>query len=188
MSILAGYGNKHRAIRQEHDYYATEPKAIELLLRQELFSENVWECSCGEGNLSEVLKEWGYNVYSTDLIDRGYQDEQMDFLTSNIKFNGDIITNPPFKHATQFVKKALDSVPMGNKVAMFLKINYLSGQERYREIYSKYPPYRVYVFTGRVGCSKNNTEEGFKSKGMDYVWMIWEKGMLAPTELRWIKS
>lgn len=188
LSIFAKSGFSHRAIREEHDYYATEPRAIELLLRHEIFDENIWECACGEGNLSKVLKEWGYNVFSTDLIDRGYQDKELDFLTTDIKFNGDIITNPPFKHTTEFVKKALDSVPMGNKVAMFLKINYLSGKKRYEEIYSKFPPYRVYVFTGRITCSKNNTPEGFKSGGRDYVWMIWEKGKLGPTELRWLKS
>lgn len=34
--------------------------------------KNVWECSCGQGHLSEVLNKNGYNVKSTDLIDRGY--------------------------------------------------------------------------------------------------------------------
>lgn len=188
MSVFAIQGISQTAVREENDYYATDPRAMELLLRYEVFDENIWECSCGEGNLSKVLKEWGYNVYSTDLIDRGYQDEQLDFLTSNIKFNGDIITNPPFKYTTEFVKKALGSIPMGNKVAMFLKINYLSGKKRYQEIYSKFPPYRVYVFTGKISCSKNNTPDGFKGGAMDYVWMIWEKGKLGPTELRWLKS
>ena len=83
-------------------------------------------------------------------------------------------------------KKALDSIPEGNKVAMFLKINYLSGKQRYKEIYSKTPPQRVYVFSSRVSCSKNNTPEGFKHGAMDFVWMVWEKGQYSPTELRWL--
>ena len=186
LSILAQNGISHTAIREANDYYATDPKAIDELLRYEVFNKNIWECACGEGNLSEPLKQYGYNVYSTDLIDRGYQDELLDFLRNTNKFDGDIITNPPFKYTTEFILKALDSIPMGNKVAMFLKINYLSGKRRYKEIYSKYPPYRVYVFSGRIACSKNNTPEGFKAGAMDYVWMIWEKGKLAPTELKWI--
>jgi hypothetical protein len=188
LGILAQNGISRTAIREDNDYYATDPKAIHQLLKYESFNENIWECACGEGNLSKPLKEYGYNVFSTDLIDRGYQDKELDFLTTNIKFNGDIITNPPFKYSTEFILKALDSIPMGNKVAMFLKINYLSGKKRYNEIYSKYPPYRVYVFSGRVACSKNNTPEGFKGGAMDYVWMIWEKGKLGPTELKWIKD
>ena len=186
MAILAQNGISHTAIREEHDYYATDPRAIDDLLRYEVFNKNIWECACGEGNLSEALKEYGYNVFSTDLIDRGYADELHDFLKGNRKFDGDIITNPPFKYTTEFILNALDAVPMGNKVAMFLKINYLAGRRRYAEIYSKFPPQRVYVFSGRIACSKNNAPEGYKKGAMDYVWMIWEKGTLVPTELRWI--
>ena len=55
---------------EEHDYYTTEPKALELLLELEEFSKNIWEPACGEGHLSEVLIEKGFNVLSSDLIDR----------------------------------------------------------------------------------------------------------------------
>lgn len=188
MGILSQNGISKTAIREENDYYATDPKAMHLLLKYEKFNLNIWEPACGEGNLSEVLKEYGYNVYSTDLIDRGYPDETFDFLETDNKWFGDIITNPPFKYATEFVLKSLDSVDFGAKVAMFLKINYLSGKRRYKEIYSKVPPYRVYVFSGNMACSKNNDPKGFKNGAMDYVWMIWEKGKFGPTELKWINN
>ena len=42
----AGFANNRIYDRQEHDYYATEPKATELLLTLDTFS-NVWECACG---------------------------------------------------------------------------------------------------------------------------------------------
>lgn len=187
MGVFAVNGISHTAEREVNDYYATDPKAIEKLLQYETFNNNVWECACGEGNLSKVLKAKGYNVYSTDLIDRGYQDQQLDFLQSDLKFNGDIITNPPFKYTTEFILKALDSVEAGQKVAMFLKLNYLSGKRRFKEIYSKYPPAKVYVFTGRIACSKNNTAEGFKGSCMDFAWFIWEKGKQGATYLKWIE-
>ena len=186
MSILSKSGISKTAIREKNDFYATDPRAMEDLLKFETFNRNVWEPACGEGNLSEILKKHGYNVFSTDLIDRGYQDKQMDFLKSNIDFDGDIITNPPFKYTSEFILKSLESVKTGAKVAMFLKINYLSGKKRYKEIYSKFPPQRVYVFTGRRACSKNNLPEGFKGGAMDFAWFIWEKGQYAPTELKWI--
>ena len=186
MSVLSQIGISQTAIREENDFYATDPKAMTELLKHESFNDNVWECACGEGNLSEVLKAHGHNVLSTDLIDRGYADELADFLQNDRKFDGDIITNPPFKYTTQFILKALEAIPEGNKVAMFLKLNYLSGKARYREIYSKFPPQRVYVFSGRVACSKNNEPEGYKKGAMDYAWFVWEKGQYAPTELKWI--
>lgn len=187
-NVLVTNGISRTAEREPNDYYATDPRAMHYLLSRETFNRNIWEPACGEGNLSEVLKEYGYNVYSTDLINRGYGDEQLDFLTTDKKFSGDIITNPPFKYTNEFILKALDSVDFGGKVAMFLKLNYLSGKSRFENIYSKYPPYRVYVFTGRVACSKNNKPELYKHAALDYAWFIWHKGTIGATELRWIET
>lgn len=181
------YGDYRKYEREVNDFYATDPIAMHKLLKYETFNNNVWECACGEGNLSKVLKEYNYNVYSTDLIDRGYQDELINFLDSDIKFKGDIITNPPFKYASEFILKALNSVDYGNKVAMFMKLSYVTGKKRYKEIYSKFPPLKIYCFTGRVACSKNNDPKLFKSGAFDYAWFIWEKGVIGPTHLKWIE-
>ena len=58
--------------RESNDYYATEPKAIDLLLEEETFNNHIWECACGQGHLSERLISHGYKVTSTDIVDRGY--------------------------------------------------------------------------------------------------------------------
>ena len=60
--------------REGDDFYATDPKAIDILLDYEEVSlpRRVWEPSCGTGCLSERLRERGFEVVSTDLIDRGY--------------------------------------------------------------------------------------------------------------------
>ena len=65
--------------REENDYYATEPKAIELLLNEVKFAHDILEPACGEGHMSKVLKAHGYNVSSYDLIDRGFG-QQQDFM------------------------------------------------------------------------------------------------------------
>ena len=136
--------------REKNDFYATDPKALELLLEKERFSPNVWECACGKGHLSEVLKNHGYNVKSTDLIDRGYGDGTVDFLKYDGKFDGDIITNPPYKYALEFVKKAVDTVTDGHKVAMFLKIQFLESKER-RLFFDTTPPAKLLFL--RAGCA-----------------------------------
>lgn len=51
-----GASNHTEKERQHEDYYATDPKAMELLLEQETFSNNVWECACGEKHLQRYLK------------------------------------------------------------------------------------------------------------------------------------
>lgn len=70
--VTLGASNHTVNSRAENDFYATDPRAIELLLNVENFSDKVWECACGEGHLSKVLESKGYDVISTDLIDRGF--------------------------------------------------------------------------------------------------------------------
>ena len=146
-SAHATLGARNYALeeRETHDYYATEPKALELLLEVEEFSERVWECACGEGHLSKVLKAHGHKVLSTDLIDRGYGIGGIDFLQWSSPFDGDIITNPPYKYALEFVEKALSLIPEGRKVAMFLKLQFLEGKAR-RAFFEKAPPPEPFTF------------------------------------------
>ena len=42
-----GASNHSDKERQSEDYYATEPKATQLLLEVEKFSPVIWECACG---------------------------------------------------------------------------------------------------------------------------------------------
>lgn len=174
--------------REANDYYATEPKAVELLLEQEKFSQWVWECACGEGHISEVLKANGYYVFSSDLIDRGYEGtEVIDFLTAT-KNELDIITNPPYKFAKDFVEHALNISPEGTKIAMFLKVQFLEGKER-RKLFEKYPPKVIYVASGRLLCAKNGEFEKMRQGGgsaVAYAWFVWEKGFNGAPKIKWI--
>lgn len=168
---------------EPNDYYATEPRATELLLELEEFNHRIWEPACGEGHISRVLKAHGYDVLSTDLIDRGYGDGGVNFLEVEKCDPGfDIITNPPYKYAKEFVEKALELMPAGNKVAMFLKLTFLEGQAR-RVLFRENPPLRVYVASARLQCSKNGVFKG--SSMAAYAWFIWQKGHQGPCELKW---
>ncbi len=188
-----GASNHTDKEREQNDYYATEPKALELLLDLENFSPYVWECACGEGHLSEVLKNRGYKVKSSDLVDRGYNDtEVMDFLKvskEDIKndVSRDIITNPPYKYAKDFVEHALDISMDSTKIAMFLKVQFLEGKAR-RALFDKHPPKVIYVASSRLLCAKNGEFEKMRQGGgsaVAYAWFIWEKGFKGNTVVRW---
>lgn len=182
-----GASNHTENEREPNDYYATEPRAVDFLLEQEKFAPVVWECACGEGHISKVLEEYGYEVISTDLIYRGYGDKQtFDFLKDTKEgFDGDIITNPPYKYAKEFVEQALDSIKTGRKVAMLLKLTFLEGQAR-RLLFDQQPPKTVYVFSGRVKCAKNGDFEGSGPEAMAYAWFVWEKGFHGSPQIKWI--
>lgn len=179
--------------REEHDYYATPEIAVEKLLEKETFDKWIWEPACGEGHISKALEKRGYDVISTDLIYRGYgEKESLDFLESDEKeLAEDIITNPPYKYALEFVAKALNSIKTGQKVAMLLKIQFLEGKER-GEFFKKNPPKSVYVFSNRVACALNgdfaavtNEHGKFKSAAC-YAWFVWQKGFIGPCIVDWI--
>ena len=171
--------------REENDFYATDPIALELLCDLEVFSPTVWECACGQGHLSEVLKNRGYNVISSDLIERGYGHGGVDFLKTTKQFDGDIITNPPYKYAKEFIEHALEIIGEGHKVVMFLKVQFLEGKAR-RKMFEKYPPKRIYVSSGRLRCAMNGDFEKYaKSNAVSYAWFIWEKGFKGETVVRW---
>lgn len=180
-----GASNHIEEQRERHDYYATEPKAMELLLELEQFNNNIWESACGEGHLSEVLVKNGYNVKSTDLIDRGYGIGGVDFLNDEFEiFNGDIITNPPYKYAKQFIEKSLSIIPKGNRVAMFLKLTFMESKGR-KQMFIDNPPKVIYVSSSRLLCVKNGDFSKKESSAVAYAWYIWENGYKGDTVIKW---
>ena len=183
-----GASNHTDKERDQYDYYATEPKAMELLLAEEDFAPVVWECACGEGHLSKVLESKGFEVISTDLIYRGFGDpEPLDFLKDTLEdFEGDIITNPPYKYALEFVQRALESVHTGRKVAMFLKLTFLEGKKR-REFFRDNPPKTVYVSSSRLNCAMNGDFVKYtQNNAICFAWFVWEKGFKGDPVIKWI--
>ena len=176
--------NSRNETSEPHDYYATEPYAVELLLANESFTGPIWEPACGEGHISKVLEEYAYTVRSTDLIDRGYGTGGINFLNSGVDiWKGDIITNPPYKYAKEFVEEAMRVIPIGHKVAMFLKLTFLEGQAR-RKLFRLCPPQTVYVSSARLQCGKNGIFSD--DRMVAYAWFVWEKNYQGPTVLKWI--
>lgn len=128
--VMNGCSNHSDKERQNEDYYATDPRAVEELLKKESFQHPIWENACGGCHITNVLKSHGYNVFSSDLINRQNpnQDAVIDFLKyKDNQSKIDIVTNPPYKFAKEFVEHSLELIEDGCKVAMFLKLTFLEG-------------------------------------------------------------
>lgn len=187
-SIFKTLGSSHHTAdeREPNDYYATDPIAIDLLLNEEQFS-NVWEPACGEGHLSKRLIHHRVESKSSDLINRGYG-EVIDFLDYKGTWDGDIITNPPYRFSKEFIEKAISIVPDGRKVAMFLKVQFMEGKAR-KILFKNYPPETIYVSSSRINCAKNGDFEGLRTSGgsaVAYAWYVWKKGYQGATTVKWI--
>lgn len=186
--VCMGASNHTDETREINDYYATQPFAVNLLLQEETFNQKIWEPACGGGHISNVLLEKNYDVLSSDKFDRGYDCKKLDFLTESQpnSWEGDIITNPPYKLALEFTQKALDVVKEGNKVAMFLKLTFLEGKKR-KEFFQENPPKVVYVSSSRLSCAKGGDFEKYKDlNAIAYCWYVWEKGYKGDTIIKWI--
>lgn len=148
-----------------------------------MFSNPQWG-----GSIASVLVDHEHKVQSMDIVDRGYiGTEVRDFLAitqDDLNFSPDIITNPPYALAKEFVEHALDISMDSVKVAMFLKIQFLESKKRY-ELFKKYPPKKIYVFVNRVNCGKNGIF-GKESSAVCYAWFVWEKGYKGLPQVDWI--
>ena len=187
--INLGASNHSKQERSKNDFYATPPLAVKHLLEVEKFNKNIWEPACGMNHIVDILKDNNYNVVYSD-IEKMVDDnniEIIDFLSCDKKWDGDIITNPPFKYATEFVYKALDVVNEGAKVAMFLKIQFLETKKR-MELFKENPPKVIYVASNRYGCSPTGKfdEDGNCGSTICYCWFIWQKGFKGNPIIKWI--
>jgi hypothetical protein len=173
--------------RHKDDFYPTWPAATKALLAHEQFQGFVWEPACGAGDMSRVLREAGYLVTSTDLHDHGYGRPGADFLAYKGPGLGDVITNPPFKHAQAFIEKAL-SLPNTRKVAMFLRLAFLEGQRR-KTLFESTPLKAVYIMSRRVPMQRGRQAvEGDTQGPLAFAWFVWCKDRYPEedTILKWI--
>jgi len=103
------------------DDFQTPPEALNPLLRYLKKEWVIWECACGNGNLSDHLKKLGYKVIATDIL------TGQDFLTYEPENYDCIITNPPYSLKDQFLERAYS---LGKPFAFLLPITAFEGKRR----------------------------------------------------------
>jgi len=188
-SVFATMGASSHAeeARAFRDLYCTHPSAVDALLRVEAFSRDIWEPAAGLLHISKTLEAHGHRVRSSDIEARCDGVEEKDFLFMDCeRWQGDIITNPPYSTAGEFVQKALQSVEAGAKVAMLLRLLFLEGQQRRREIFENTPPHTVYVFSRRTVCARNGDFSARLAAAQCFAWFVWVKGYKGDTVIKWI--
>ena len=183
---IAG-GNPTRG-RVKDDYYATHPDSTKAILEVEEIIYPALEPACGEGHISKLLNG---DVYSCDLIDRGYGTAFIDFLkipNQEGKYNT-VITNPPFNLFQEFVEKALKVA--NKKVIMFGKLQALEGIKRATFLETT-PLKTVYVFKKRQQPLRNGSDKDeltgkkMASSTMAFAWFVWEIGYSGEPTIKWI--
>jgi len=174
--------------RPADDFYPTPPEVTRALLRVEPFVPpmDIWEPACGNGAMSKVLEQTGLSVYSSDLNDHGYGDSYIDFLeTEGARPNTAIVTNPPFKLASDFIRHAIYDLQVP-KLCLLMKLIALEGQVRGR-LLEDTGLSRVWVFRDRIKLTRNGDD--YKNGGMmAFAWFVWERDWDKKPEIGWIST
>jgi len=159
--------------REERDLYRTPTEAVLALLQcGERFSPTIWEPACGDGRIVRPFEAAGHKVIASDIHPLGVG-KKVDFLKVPPKpIANDIITNPPFDLAEEFIRHALAFQP--RLLVLLLKATYWHADKRARE-WDAIGPSRVYAMAFRLD---------FKDLGapaMECSWFVWERGYAGET-------
>jgi hypothetical protein len=186
--MVAGVGLASKAERG-FEFYRTPIEATRALIAIEgdRIPNRVWEPACGDGAISDALLASKRDVFSSDIVDRGYFSAQQDFLTAEdygLVPHTAIVTNPPFSLGQEFVDKAF-SFPSIHYCALLLRLAFLESQKR-KAWFQANPPARVHVSSRRLPMMHRQGWEGNKStSAVPYAWFVWLRGYDGAPAIRW---
>ncbi len=171
--------------RVANDAYWTPAWCTETLLDHMPFRPMVWEPACGQGHICGVLEERRIPFRATDLVDHGYGEPGIDFLTEGNMWSGcgAIITNPPYALAEAFIRKALDlTKTVDGLVAMLFRNEFDSAKSR-RNLFEHPAFLKKIVLTKRPRWSA----EDKASPRHNFAWFVWcwKKPPDAPPVMEW---
>lgn len=183
MTLSLAAGNKQHAHSERgDDLYETPPIAVRALRDAVSLPPVIWEPACGPGAIVRELRAVGHEVIATDLRDYGLEDSRggVDFLQCQSAIAPCIVTNPPFKDAEAFVKKARELCPL---VIMLLRLAFLESERR-RPILDHGDLSKVLVFRKRLPMMHRDGWEGPRaSSAMAFAWLVWDRNHSGPTQL-----
>lgn len=158
--------------RHKNDFYETPRKLTQILLKHCPFIEGrIVEPCAGNSAISNYLKEKGYQVYATDIVQGNfYNATQTDYWKKMAKTPDWTITNPPFNQATKILEKALDSSRLG--VAMLLRLTFLEPCKERAILLQKYADNLVAVIP--VNPRPRFRKDTRGSDSTTVAWFVWQ--------------
>ena len=165
------------------DDFPTPPWATRALfdivfraMNIDLCRATVMEPACGRGLMAFVIEEYAARCIASDVHDYGYPGAQIGSFVgegpdvARTPENLDaVISNPPFRLALAFIKRALRIAPTS---AFLLPTRWVEGERRYRDIIADNPPSLIAYFAERVPMHKGRWDPD-GSTATSYSWFVW---------------
>ncbi len=130
------------------------------------FRGPILEPACGSGRLLRALRKLtGKKVVGFD-IKKGH-----DFLQRTEPWDGDVVTNPPYRDglAEKFCRHALKLA--SGRVAMLVQSGFVWGDKRAAGLFYEYPPEAVIVIPGRIYFIVDG--KPIDSQFFTHCWIVW---------------
>ena len=197
-STLMGASSESRS---DLDFYETPPDVTKAFLEASGWRPKtnvIWEPAAGNGAIIDVIQDMlpGVMTVTSDIKTRhrGLTLE-CDFLQhqwgegKEYLDQKDIITNPPFSHAQEFVEKALELV--NGDIVMLLRLAFLETAQR-RKLFDRKHLREVWVSSKRIHftspyLTQREQETGKKSNsGMAMAWFIFNRNYTGDPVIKWI--
>jgi hypothetical protein len=166
----------HKDAARGVDAYFSPPEAIASLLHIERANlpRVIWEPAAGDGAMVRPLRDAGYTVIASDIADYGLESCQagLDYLKARPRpgVQG-IVTNPPFKLADRFARKALHEVPY---LALLLRTNFLESTKRL-PFFREHEPARIWISARRLPMMHRFGWGGPRNESNTcHAWFVWD--------------
>ncbi len=182
--------------RDPLDWYVEPSWTSARLFEEERFDGNIIDPACGLGTIVENAQLAGLRAHGTDIVNRvggprrffneiDFFDPDWIFLPFGTADN--IVSNPPFRHADQFARRALQQAE--RKVALLLPSTWHPGDKRSRWLETT-PLRRIWNLTPRPSMPPGTylAAGGKPGSGtQDFAWYVWLKCYDGPVETRWLR-
>lgn len=174
--------------RDDADWYVEPAWSVDALLNAEPFEGRTLDPACGCGTIPKAFEARGLRAFGSDLKDRGFG-IVADFLGQEFALPIDnIVTNPPYKLAETFIRRALKIAT--DKVAVLVQQQFPFSQGRHA-LFRECPIARLYFLSnrpsmppGRALAAGTVTAGGGKT---DYLWMVFEHGYKGSPTAHWLR-
>jgi hypothetical protein len=173
--------------REKDDFYATKPEAIDSFIATEgarlrALGLRVWEPAAGDGAIVRPLREFGLDVFASDLVDRGCGAKIGSFYDFHAGLpSWAIVTNPPFQETNwrdakgRWLYHALATLKVPYMALLLPLSAFAAGG--WAEFWENHAPARVYLMRWKIDF----TGEG--SPPTNHCWYVWD-GHAAPEDTR----
>lgn len=183
-----GYEKAAARERSPDDFDPTPPEPTRALIHHEGARlrdfKRIWEASAGDGAMVRVLEEAGFDVFGSDLIDRGagYEIKSFYDYTREDRPSECSVQNPPFKEANwghgkaRWLIHALEELEL-EYMALLMPWQF-PGAANLGPFWAKHPPARVYLMRWRIDFT------GMGASPMLNAWYVWDSEWEGETVLR----